>query len=68
MLTWVHASYAVCLDMKIHNGGAMSLGWVLIHCRSSKQKLNTKGSTEAEFIKLGDYVPFDISMRIFMES
>ena len=54
--------------MKIRNVGAMSLRWGLIHCISPKQKLNTKSSTEAKVVELSDYVPFNISIRIFMEA
>ena len=46
--TWVDASYAVHPDTKSHTGGVMSLGIGGIVCKSTKQKLNTKSSTEAE--------------------
>ena len=68
MLTWIYASYAFHPDIKRHNGGAMSLGWGLIHCRPSKQKLNTKSSTEPEVIGLSDCVIFNISIHIFVKS
>ena len=29
--------------------------------------MNTKRSTEAEVVRLSDYVPFDISARLFMK-
>ena len=48
MHTWVDASYAIHPDMKGHMGGIMSLWLGIIHTRSSKQKLNTKSSTESE--------------------
>ena len=47
MNTWVDASYAVHEDMKSHTGGAISFGWGAMMCKSTKQKLNTKSSTEA---------------------
>ena len=68
ILTWVYASYAVHTDTKIHTGGAMSLGSILIHCRSPKHKFNIKSSTEAEFVGLSDCAPFNIFMQLFMES
>ena len=48
MHTWVDASYAVHPDMRSHTGGLVSFGQRGIACKSSKQKLNTKSSTEAE--------------------
>ena len=54
--------------MNTHTGVAMSIGWGLNHCRSSKQKINKKSSTEAEVVGLSDYVPFNISIRLFMEA
>ena len=47
---WADASYAVHPDMKSHTGGAMSLGKGTIYGTLSKQKLNTKSSTEAELV------------------
>ncbi|KAI2505105.1 Reverse transcriptase (RNA-dependent DNA polymerase) [Fragilaria crotonensis] len=55
--TWVDASYAVHPDMSSHTGGTMSFGRGSILCKSSKQKLNTKSSTEAEFVGARDYLP-----------
>ena len=40
--------------------------WVYIHCRSIKQKLNTKSSTEAELDGTSDYVPYNICYVLFM--
>ena len=54
---WVDASYAVHPDFKSHTGGVMSLGRGGIVCKSSKQKLNTKSSTEAEVVGASDYLP-----------
>lgn len=55
--TWVDASYAVHPDMKSHTGGVMSFGTGGLICKSSKQKLNTKSSTEAELVGASDYLP-----------
>ena len=55
---WVDASYAVHPDFKSHTGGGvMSLGRGGLVCKSSKQKLNTKSSTEAELVGVSDYLP-----------
>ena len=56
--TWVDASYAVHPDMKSHTGGVMSFGTGGFICKSIKQKLNTKNSTEAdEVVGASDYIP-----------
>ena len=64
--TWVDASYAVHPDMKSHTGGVMSFGTGGIMCKSSKQKLNTKSSTEAEVVGASDYLPNTIWMQRFL--
>ena len=64
--TWVDASYAVHPDMRSHTGGAMSFGRGAIICKSSKQKLNTKSSTEAEFVGASDYLPHPIWVKNFL--
>ncbi len=64
--TWVDASYATHQDMKSHTGGAMSFGRGVILCKSAKQKLNTKSSTEAEFVGASDYLPSTIWVKNFM--
>ena len=64
---WVDASYAVHPNMRSHTGGTMSLGWGVLHAKSSKQKLNTKSSTEAELIGVSDYIPYNIWLINFLQ-
>ena len=66
--TWVDASYAVHQDMKSHTGGAVSFGRGALLSKSSKQKLNTKSSTEAELVGASDYLPSTIWVKYFMEA
>ena len=54
--TWVDASYATHADMKSHTGGMISFGTGSLFCKSTKQKLNTKSSTEAELVGASDYL------------
>jgi hypothetical protein len=68
MKTWVDASYGVHADMKSHTGGAMSLGRGTIMCKSTKQKLNTKSSTEAELVGASDFLPNTIWAKMFLGS
>jgi len=63
---WIDAAYAVHNDMKSHTGGATSLGRGAIMCKSTKQNLNTKRSTEAEVVGSSDYLPNIIWARKFL--
>ncbi|KAL7571750.1 hypothetical protein ACA910_002845 [Epithemia clementina (nom. ined.)] len=65
--TWVDALYAVHPDMCSHTGGAMSLGRGAFGCKLSKQKLNTKSSTEAELVGIRDYLPNTIWTQMFLQ-
>jgi len=65
---WVDASFAVHPDMKSHTGGVMSFGRGAVFAKSSKQKLNTKSSTEAEVVGVSDYLPNPIWLKLFMEA
>ena len=68
--SWVDAAYdaayAVHNDMKSHTGGATSLGCGAIMCKSTKQKLNRKSSTEAKVVGSSDYLPNTIWVRMFL--
>jgi hypothetical protein len=66
--TWVDASYAVHPACRSHTGGAISFGRGALLCKSVKQKLNTKSSTEAETVGASDYMPNTIWVQHFMES
>ena len=54
--------------MRSHTGGVISFGTGGVVCKSSKQKLNTKSSTEAELIGASDYLPNSIWVKFFMEA
>jgi len=49
---WVDSSYAVHPDMRSHSGIYMTLGKGTAYSMSSKQKLNTKSTTEAELVAM----------------
>ena len=61
------ASYAVHDDMKSHIGGCYSIGVGIAHHKSSKQRLNTKSSTEAELVGASDYIAYILWMMIFLK-
>jgi hypothetical protein len=67
MRTWVDASYAVHEDMRSHTGGVISFGTGAVMSKSSKQKLNTKSSTEAELVGASDYLTYPIWGKKFLE-
>ena len=61
LFTWVDASYAVHDNMKSHTVGAMSFGRGVFGTKSTKQKLNTKSSSEYEVVSsVSDYLPSNI--------
>jgi hypothetical protein len=51
---YIDASYGVHTDYRSHSGMVISLGSGGVDVRSTKQKLNTKSSTEAELVALSD--------------
>ena len=65
LFTWIYAAYAVHNDMRRHTGGAISMGYVIIHGKYSKQKINVKISTESELAGMGKYVPYNIWFMMF---
>ncbi len=67
MFTWIDASFAVHPNMKSHTGGAISFGKGVIHAKSSKQKINTKSSTEAELVGVSEYLPYHIWDENFLK-
>ena len=44
---WIDASHAVHANMRGHTGGTTSMGLGTLHNKSSKQKLNTRSTTES---------------------
>lgn len=67
LLIYVDASYGVHWDAKSHTGMSISLGKGPIFAKSSKQRLVSKSSTEAELIGLSDCATQAIWTRNFLE-
>ena len=64
---FVDASYGVHSDGKSHTGSCVVLGSSgAVHCRSSKQLIVTKSSTEAELVGLSDSANQGIYIRSFL--
>jgi hypothetical protein len=64
---WVDAAYAVHKNMRSHTGGCMMMGRGMVKSKSTKQKLNTKSSTEAELVRASDLSPFIIWSKYFLQ-
>jgi hypothetical protein len=65
---WVDASFAVHPNMRGHSGGGLSLGRGFPIVSSTKQKLNTRSSTETEIVGADDFMPAICWTRYFMEA
>jgi hypothetical protein len=68
VLAYVDASFAVHTDYKSRTGGVITLGKGAVWFNSSKQKLVSKSSTEAELIGLSDVLSQVIWTRDFLVS
>jgi hypothetical protein len=64
----IDASFAVHPDMKSHTGGMLSLGKGSIYSTSTRQKLNTKSSTEAELVGVNDVMHLILWMQYFLDA
>ena len=53
---YINAAFEVHDDMKSHTGACMTLGKGMIRAFSSKQRVNSRSSTEAELIVVDDKV------------
>ena len=65
---WVDASFAVHPNMRGHSGGGLSLGRGFPVVSSTKQKLNTRSSTETEIVGVDDFMPAICWTRYFMKA
>jgi hypothetical protein len=65
---WVDASFAVHRDMRSHTGGTMSLGKGSVYFSSTRQKLNTKSSSEAELVGVDDVMPLIFWTWYFLDA
>ena len=68
-LKWfVDCSFAVHQDMRGHTGGGLTLGKGAVFSRSTKQKINTKSSTETELVGTDDMLPQILWTNYFMRA
>ena len=65
---WIDGAFATHGDMRSHTDGAMTLGKGVIHGTSTRQKLNTQSSTEAELVAVDDCMSQVLWTRYFLEA
>ena len=65
---WADGSHAVHSNMRGQTGGCMSLGKGMIYNTSSKQKLNTRSSTETELVAADDVMPMLLWTNLFLHA
>ena len=69
LLMWyVDASFAVHPNMRGHTGGGLTMGRGFPSSVSTKQKLNTRSSTESELVGVDDMMPIIIWTHHFLLS
>ena len=69
VLKWhVDVSYATHPDCRSHTGGNFTMGKGTMSGKSTKQKLNTKSSTEAEVVGTDDVVPHSLWTNHFLKA
>ena len=68
MYTFVDAAFAVHDDMKSHTGGVITFCRGGIACKSVKQKVVTKSSSEAELVGASEYLPRTIWVQYFLQA
>ena len=56
LVGYVNAAFGCHVDGKSHTGLVVMLGGANVLCKSSKQKIVTKDSTEAELVGLSDQI------------
>ena len=67
--TWmIDAAFAVHPDAKSHTGATMTLGKGVICSVSTKQKVNSRSSTEAELIGVDDVISKVLWTKLFIEA
>lgn len=66
LMWYVDASFAVHPNMRSHTGGGLTMGRGFPIVVSTKQKLNTRSSTESELIAVDDVMPIILWTRNFL--
>ena len=67
LCVYCDASFAVHPNMRSHSGAVITIGGTPVFFKSTKQKLNTKSSTESELVAISDVLPQAIYTANFLE-
>jgi len=67
MLMMVDPAHVVHEDMRGHTGGLLTFGIGVVDQKSSKQKMNTRSSTECEHVGTSEYLPKNTYIEMFIE-
>jgi hypothetical protein len=65
---YIDAAFAVHNDFKSHTGAGFTLGKGIITSVSTKQKVNTRSSTEAELVGADDVISKVLWTKLFIEA
>ena len=65
---WIDASFAVHPNCQSHTRAVLSIGCSAVYSMSSKQKLNTRSSTEAELIGINDSLVMILCVQHFLQA
>jgi hypothetical protein len=69
VIKWhIESSFAVHNDFKSHTGGIRTMGEGAIQTISTKQKVNTRSSTEAELVSIDNIISKVMWTRLFLEA
>ena len=63
LMWYVDASFAVHPNMRSHTGGGLTMGRGFPIVSSTKQKLNTRSSTESDLVGVDDMIPIVVPSR-----
>ncbi len=66
LMWYVDASFAVHPNMHIHTGGGLTMGRGFLIVSSTKQKLNTRSSTESELVSVDNMMPIIVWSCYFL--
>ena len=64
---WVEGLYDIHWDMRIHTGGMISIRKVALYSMSHKHKLNTKSSTDTDYVAMVDVMPQLLWTKYFLK-
>ena len=67
LFVWVDGCHAVHPNMYGHTSGCMSFGIRQVVAKASKQKTDSKTSTETEVVTTSEFISYPLHMKNFIE-